>query len=380
MPIVLICLDGMAPEYLQQTDTPVLDRLGREGRWVTGACQMPSVTNVNNVSILSGRPPAEHGINANFAIDRDGKEVYLESPDLVRVPLLMERIAASGRRVAAVASKHKLAAIIGRHAHTSFSVEEPAAWVVERIGAPPPIYSYDANLWLLRAARVILEAEQPDFLYVTSTDYLGHMLPPEHEEARANVSEIDRLIGELVDGIADVSIGVTADHGMNAKQRCISPEAVLAVEGISAISISTLQDRYTKHHGNRSGSAYVHLPNGEVERAWEVLAGCPGIERVLAREEAAAEFQLDPDLIGDLVLLGDRGTCFGAGDAAESAIDIRTHGSLHELAVPVISWGPAFEGFEGEENRSLGEWLHQRLDLGNATAGAPSLSTPHFGS
>lgn len=362
MPVIVICFDGFGPAYLDQSETPVFDRLGREGRHVTGACQFPTVTNVNNVSILTGLPPAGHGINANFAIGPAGEEIYMESPDMVRAPLVLQRAREAGLKVAAISSKHKLAAIIGGDAHVTFSVEHPLDWVEEAIGAPPPIYSFDANLWLLRAARVVLEREQPDLFYITTTDYLSHMLPPEAPEARATWTETDRLVGALIEGIPDVSIAITADHGMSAKTRCISPEAVLRAQGIDAVSVSTLQDRYVKHHGNMSGSAYVYVPEADRERAATILAACAGVERVLTREDAASEFLLDPERIGDLVLLGDTTTAFGAGDEAERTVEIRSHGSLHERAIPIITWGPRFEGFDGLENRSIGEWLHRQFD------------------
>jgi phosphonoacetate hydrolase len=317
---------------------------------------------VNNVSILTGLPPAGHGINANFALGPDGQGIYMESPDMIRAPLLLERAARAGQRVAAISSKHKLAAIIGRDAHVTFSVEQPLDWVVGVLGEPPSIYSYEANLWLLRAARAVLEREHPDVLYVTTTDYLGHMLPPDAAEARATFAESDRLVGALIEGIDDVSIAITADHGMNAKRRAVSPEAVLAAKGIRSVSISTLQDRYVKHHGNMSGSAYVHVDAADRERAAGILRERPGIERVLTREEAAMEFRLAPELIGDLVLLGDVETAFGAFDEPETVIEIRSHGSLHERLVPIITWGPRFAGFDGDENRSIGEWVHRQYD------------------
>lgn len=363
MPTIVICFDGMAPEYLQQTSTPVFDRLGREGRWVTAHCQMPSVTNVNNVSILTGARPAVHGINSNFTIGPDGQGIYMESPDMIRMPLLQRRAHEAGERVAAISSKAKLAAIIGGDTDITFSVEEPLPWLVEALGAPPPIYSYEANLWLLRAGRLVLEQEHPDFLYITTTDYLGHMLPPEAEEARTTFAECDRLVGALIEGVADVSIAITADHGMNAKHRALSPEAILAEHGIASISVSTLQDRYTKHHGNMSGSAYLHLDAARRDRAAEILREQPGIERVFTREEAAAEFHLDVTRIGELVLLADIDTAFGGGDEPEREIDIRSHGSLHEQAIPLITCGPRFEGFDGTENRSIGEWLHRQYDV-----------------
>ncbi|MCA9851094.1 MAG: hypothetical protein KC461_10700, partial [Dehalococcoidia bacterium] len=115
---------------------------------------------------------------------------------------------------------------------------------------------------------------------------------------------------------------------------------------------------------------YVHVAVGDRDRAAEVLRGRPGIERVLMREDAAAEFHLDPERIGELVLLGDEETAFGAGDESERAIDIRSHGSLHERAIPLITAGPRFEGFDGNENRSIGEWLLKQ----QLTAPAPSVA------
>lgn len=361
-PTIVICFDGFGPDYLEQAETPTFDRLGEAGRLVIGSCQFPTVTNVNNVSILTGARPADHGINANFAVGPQGEEIYMESPEMIRVPTFLQRAAEAGQRVAAISSKHKLSKIIGEHAHVTFSVEQPAEWVVAAIGAPPPIYSFEANLWLLRAARVVLEREQPDVLYITTTDYLGHMLPPEAPETRATFAETDRLVGALIEGVPGVSIAITADHGMSAKRRGISPEAVLREAGIASVSVSTLQDRYVKHHGNMSGSAYVHLDEGDVEQARSILAARAGVERVLSRAEAAAEFHLDPDRIGALVILGDPETAFGAGDEPEWPIEIRSHGALHEQPVPLITWGPRFEGFAGMENRSIGEWLLRQYD------------------
>lgn len=372
-PTIVICFDGMGPAYIEQASTPVFDQLGREGRYVTGQCQFPTVTNVNNVSILTGTVPAVHGINANFAVGPGGEEIYMESPEMVRVPTVLQRATEAGQKVAAISSKHKLARIIGAHAQVTFSVEQPAQWVVDRIGAPPPIYSYEANLWLLRAGRLVLERERPDLLYITTTDYLGHMLPPEAPDALSTFAESDRLVGALIDGIPAASIAITADHGMSAKRRGISPEAVLRAQGIEAVSVSTLQDRYVKHHGNMSGSAYVHVSEADARRAAEIMGACPGVERVLSRAEAAIEFHLDPERIGTLVLLGDPETAFGAGDEPEWPIDIRSHGSTHERAVPVITAGPRFNGFEGMENRSIGEWLMSQFDAAASTAIAPGI-------
>jgi phosphonoacetate hydrolase len=69
-----------------------------------------------------------------------------------------------------------------------------------------------------------------------------------------------------------------------------------------------------------------------------LLAELAGVERVLTRAEAAAEFGLMASRLGDLVVLGDRETVFGNLDTAMEILPkgFRTHGSLHEMNVPVI--------------------------------------------
>jgi phosphonoacetate hydrolase len=354
MTTILICIDGCAPSYLEAVDTPVLERLGREGRWVTGRGMMPSVTNVNNASLLTGLPPDCHGISGNYFLDDAGQGTYMESPDLLRAPLIFSRVQENGGQSVMISSKRKLVDLFGGAAGLAYSVEQPVDWVADALGDPPPIYSIEANLWLLRAARLVLERERPDLLYVTSTDYYGHMLPPEALECRGFFAEADRLIGEIVDTGLPLSIGLTADHGMNRKTRAIDPARVLGEAGIEAIAVPALKDKYTKHHNNLSGAAYVYLEASDRDRAAAVLAFRTGVERVLTREGAVAEFHLPPDRIGDLMLLGDIDTVFGEVDAPEAAVELRSHGSLHEIEVPLITWGPAFAGFDGWENRAIG--------------------------
>ena len=71
---VIITVDGLDPEYLAACDAPNIREMGRRGFHKTGKCMMPSVTNVNNVSIVTGHYPSEHGISSNLqARARDGR-------------------------------------------------------------------------------------------------------------------------------------------------------------------------------------------------------------------------------------------------------------------------------------------------------------------
>lgn len=69
-PVAVICLDGSADEYLDAALArglmPNLQRLSIQGYRGMARGAMPSFTNVNNSSIITGVPPSVHGIGGNF--------------------------------------------------------------------------------------------------------------------------------------------------------------------------------------------------------------------------------------------------------------------------------------------------------------------------
>ena len=78
--VVVLCIDGLDPEYLDACEAHVLNGLGGRGFLKLGRSMLPSVTNVNNVSLVTGAYPEEHGICSNYRLVREtGEEVYMES-------------------------------------------------------------------------------------------------------------------------------------------------------------------------------------------------------------------------------------------------------------------------------------------------------------
>lgn len=350
MRALIILIDGGDPAYFEASSTPNLDRIEREGARYIVFGQMPSVTNVNNVSMICGAPPAAHGITANYFLNVDtGEEVYMESEDFVLAPTLMEMGRAAERKSAVLASKQKLCDMIGKGADTVVTAEAPPDWLIQKAGSKEEIYSGDVNLWLLRAARAVLEEEKPDLLYVTTTDYLQHKYAPGHAEAQAHHAALDAEVGRLVDSWLrihkDGTVFITADHGMLDKTRALDPGVILRTRGICAEAVPIIKDRYVVHHGNQGGAAYVHLDNGEtIAEAVAILKACPGIDDALTRNEAAARFQLMADRVGDIMVLADSETVFGVMDEAEREVSLRSHGSLHESVVPL--WALNAPGFK----------------------------------
>ena len=229
---------------------------------------------------------------------------------------------------------------------------------MERIGPAPGIYTIEVNHWLLKAARDLIVHEHPDFVYVSTTDYVTHTHPPESDRAQWNVREIDKLIGDIVNAAGDLEMVVTADHGMNAKSRGLDPEAILAARGIETRVIPIIKDRHVVHHRNLGGAAYVYLRDPATQgEAAAILMEEKGIEAVLSREEAARTYRLHPGRIGHFFVLADSDTVFGTLSAPREELTVRSHGSLHERAIPIYAFGAGPLAVRPRSNPEVASWL-----------------------
>ena len=72
-PVVVVCVDGSEPAYMDEAIAagrmPWLAEVKRTGVYTLADCVVPSFTNPNNLSIVTGVPPCVHGIAGNFFLD-----------------------------------------------------------------------------------------------------------------------------------------------------------------------------------------------------------------------------------------------------------------------------------------------------------------------
>lgn len=335
-PIVLVVLDGISWEYIKAANTPFLDGLMRGGSAETCMAMVPTVTNVNNASIITGAFPEEHGISSNSYYDPEtGLEVFMDSMSFLTHPTWLELEANRGGRTLLLTVKDKLLRLLSRGATASYSAERPPWKLVEELGTPPSIYTSEVSVWLLKAARLEMERRRWDLTYISTTDYTPHKYPPVSPEAREYLSMLDEELERLFE--LDVVLGIVADHGMNQKRVNLDPVRLLKDEGIEARLVAAIRDEHPTHHMNLGGSAYLYLREG-LERAWEVLASAEGVEMALSRDEAAERFRLPADRIGNLLVLAEKEYTLGLNSRSiYEDVEVRSHGSLHEVEVPLIS-------------------------------------------
>jgi phosphonoacetate hydrolase len=355
----IICLDGCAPDYLSGSETPNLDAIAREGYHTIGAAVVPTVTNVNNTSIITASYPETHGITTNYLLDpASGQESYMESADYVLTRTAFRHLADRGQKTCLLTAKDKLKSLIRDGAAIAESAEKPSAWLSDRIGAAPGIYTIEVNHWLLRAVLEMLRSEKPDFLYISTTDFVTHTYAPDTEESHRNIREIDRLIGEIVNAAPDLELVVTADHGMNAKTRGLDLGAILSAAGIEARAIPIIKDRHVVHHRNLGGAAYIYLRDPSLARdAAATLRAEKGVEAVLTATEAAGLYRLHPGRIGHLFILADRETVFGDLPQARGELQVRSHGSLHEREIPIYALGAGPLAVRPRTNAQVAAWI-----------------------
>jgi phosphonoacetate hydrolase len=356
---ILICLDGCGPRYLDCAHTPNIDAIVSSGFKNIGEAAIPTVTNVNNTTIVTASFPESHGITSNYYLDPStGREFYMESSEFILKETIFRKAADKGLKSALLTGKDKLKTLIGDGTTEAESAENPPPWLVQKLGPPPGIYDVEVNHWLFKAAIEMLRVHPPDLLYITTTDYAMHAHSPEDEKSQWNIHQLDRLLGELLNSVADFEIIITADHGMNAKNSALDLNRLLNENGIRANAIPIIKDRYVVHHQNMGGAAYVYLEDSSsLHDAAALLRQQDGIESVMSGPDASKLYRLHPDRIGHIFVLADAATVFGSLTTVREEVSIRSHGSLHEREIPILGCGAGPLSILPKSNVDVASWI-----------------------
>src|ERR687891_148700 len=303
-PLVVVCVDGCEYDYLTEAaragTAPFIGRLLGPGTAFKGECVVPTFTNPNNLSIVTGVPPAVHGICGNYFYDRDaGVEVMMNDPKYLRARTILAALADGGASVAVVTAKDKLRKLLGHglpgicfsaeQADRTTRAEHGIDDALGLVGLPLPlVYSAALSEFVFAAGVRLMESVRPDVMYLSTTDYVQHKHAPGTPEANAFYQMMDGYLARL--GGLGATVALTADHGMNAKTNDAGAPNVVYLQDVldgwlglgQARVILPITDPYVVHHGALGSFATVYLPAGaEVGALARRLAALPGVEMVL---------------------------------------------------------------------------------------------------
>ena len=383
-PLVVVCIDGSEPDYIEEAVAagamPFTAGMLEQGADLRADCQIPSFTNPNNLSIVTGAPPSVHGICGNFFLDPEtGEEVMMNDPKFLRAPTIFSAFEAEGARIAVITAKDKLRRLlgegltIGADKSICFSSEKADQATLEEngieglldlVGLPlPSVYSADLSEFVFAAGVKVMAQERPDLMYLSTTDYVQHKHAPGTAEANAFYAMMDRYWGELAS--LGCTLALTADHGMSAKHDSQGQPDVIYLQPLldeivgpgKTRVILPITDPYVVHHGALGGFGVAYLPEGvDAGEVAAKLAAVEGVEAAMTKGEACQRFGLPADRMGDVIVISLEGKAIGSApenhDLSGLKEPLRSHGGLSEQRVPLILSRPV-RGLEGQNLRNF---------------------------
>jgi arylsulfatase A-like enzyme len=343
--VYLVIVDGLGADVATPANMPRLAAAAhrRRGSWLTAQAVMPTRTNPNHASLLTGVHPDAHGVTGNryWSGSRDGE---LADPRLLEVETLFTTSARQSPRLvtAAVFAKAKLRRLFAgvRGGQASADVAWPPDGATDTLDDEASMAGFRA---LVRAHRPSLGV-----LAMADVDRAGHGGGPQSATYRAAVARADRLIGDLLDDLARDGrwrrsiVIVTSDHGFEAMRP--NGDGLIEARRLAAPGVHIVCD---------GGVALVHARAGDAARAERALrdtvAGARAEAAVAAiyalsgpRDDAPpppADWLLEHPRAGALVLVAQPEFTFVSG-ADDPAHRFRgDHGGPGVRAVPLVVVG-----------------------------------------
>ncbi len=368
-PLVVICCDGSEPAYMEMAMAvglmPHLKAIIAKGTNTFGISVIPSFTNPNNLSIVTGQPPSVHGICGNYLIDpATGLETMMNDPKWLRAPTIFSAFQAAGAKIAVVTAKDKLRLLLGKglkfdgsaiafsseRANLATHAENGITDVCAFVGKPlPAVYSADLSEFVFAAGVKILARDRPDLIYLSTTDYVQHKYAPGSAGANSFYEMMDGYVGALDQ--AGAIVVIVADHGMKDKHLADGTPDVIYLQDVldaefgeaTTRVILPITDPYVVHHGALGSFATVYLNNVSADIAMGLITKLDGIDAVYSKTEGCKVFELPPDRMGDLIVLsggvtGSKvlGISLARHDLSGLNEPLRSHGGLSEQVIPII--------------------------------------------
>lgn len=349
--VIIISVDSMNNNLLfNEYDnpgfriTPNIGELVLQGTAFTKAeAVMPTKTQVNHITIVSGSYAERIGIVGNYVFDPTKKGgLFLQkydfpwkNPDLIKADTIFKAIERENPEYtsAVVAGKNYVGSPIWA------DIQSGPAYASEwarRLGIKkfPEIQLWDSpDEWVMDNALLVLNEVDPDIMLI----HLGFVDPVQHSfghgsrESWAALAWADYQIGRLLlyltetGGLERTLIVVTADHGQtNAWQR-IPLGKILRGEGVAANVIAD------------GAFASIFLADGsDLDKAVEVLSSLKSIDG-LWYGDSFDEVKIRTPYTGDIAV--------SLAPPYEAFSKVRPpflgiHGGLQQRFVPIVFFGP----------------------------------------
>jgi predicted AlkP superfamily pyrophosphatase or phosphodiesterase len=383
--VVLVSIDGLAGFYLDdpQADMPTLKKMAREGARADGMlCSFPTVTWPNHTTLVTGVPPAKHGVIGNNFFDRKtGKTVNLildpvyDKADIIRVPTIYDVAHDAGLKTAGIIwPSTRNAKTIDFNAPDMPKVEDwetygTASWIQEMREAGIPVDR--AEKWFkeplggvmrdwmyTRMFKHVVDNHGPQLImiHLVEVDHVEHKFGPRTHEAYWAVKHADDRLSDLLATIENspwagkTTFFICSDHGFYTIRREIRANVLIKKLGLA--DKSDAKRAWSVAQGGGCAVYVLDQPDREkvLTQLKEACAQLEGVTAVIPASDFAKIGQpteaVDPHG-ADFWLSAKEGYSFSDNDTGDDMVTAResvggTHGYLPEepdLLGTCVVWG-----------------------------------------
>ena len=337
--ILVVDVVGLTPALLRHM--PRLQRLAGAGSQAVLETVLPAVTCSVQSTILTGLPPAEHGIVGNGWYFRELGEVFLwrQHNKLVQGEKVWETIRRErpDYKVANVCWWYAMGAttdwtVTPRPIYYADGKKAPDCYtrppalhdeLVGELGEFPlfqywgPTASIRSSAWIVESARRMLLRADMTLAYVPHLDYDLQRFGPDSDEAVAAAREVDATLAPLLDDAETLgaTVVVLSEYGITAADTPVDVNRALRRAGLLEVYTQDGME-YLDPWVSRAFAvadhqvAHVYVgDDADLEQVRTLCAGLDGVAEVLDREGQRA-YGLDHERSGDLVLVADETAWF----------------------------------------------------------------------
>lgn len=329
--VILISIDGLRPEFYKDPAwaTPNLQQMMREGVYAEGVKSVfPTVTFAAHTTIITGVPPAKHGIYYNLPFEPEGQSGnwYWEE-NLIRTETLWDAAKSAGLTIASVNWPVTVGAPIdynipvirdslGKTDQLTVTrphvrpqglleeIEENETGKLQPEDFNSDFFIMDENIG--RMATYIIRKYQPALtaIHLIGVDHVMHAVGREGDKVRQAVGMADRIIGSIVESVERAGIKestafiITGDHGFVDIHSSLAPNVWLSENGL--IGKSDWKARF--HTSGAAAFLYPKDRNDEntIQQVKKILEDVPAAYKKLFRivsKEELKEIGADPEVV-----------------------------------------------------------------------------------
>lgn len=325
-PVLMISVDAMNPHYIFQaqergTRIPFLLGFLKEGSYATSVLNVvPTITNPNHVTLITGVHPEKHGVFNNMVQEpnANARGVPMEYGNAIRSRTLWEAAHDAGLKTGSVMWPVSLGARGIDYnippVHTDHAPEDH--FMVEALSRPEGYLAElektaglfsadkDEDEFAMPVALATIRNEKPYFMtvHLSGLDEAQHQSGPDSPEAFAALEKLDSQVKQLVMAertvYPEADIAIVSDHGFFPVSKVINLNSEFARQGLLTLSHGEQPQivawKAFSWTGGGSAVVMLHDPSDKAtaEKVFVLLKKLQqdptnGIDRVLTKDEAA---------------------------------------------------------------------------------------------